>query len=528
MNGIDWAIIAAYLLGMILFSVYLGRNQSDEEDYYVAGRRMSWWAIGISTMATQTSAISFISKPAFVALRPGGGLNWLQYEMAVPLSVIFIMMILLPFFHQLKLVSVYEYLELRFDRSIRRLVSGVFLLSRGMSAAVVVYASAIVLSVCLEIPLWITIVIIGVVTVIYDTIGGMTAVVYSDVIQMVILLVGIGACLLYAADSVGGFAQIFAAFPAERMQTLDFSTGINDDSAVPFWGLLIGGFFLYMSYYGTDQSQVQRELSAESVSATKKSLLLNGLARFPLTGLYMLVGIAVFAVYQQSPELQAAVPDDHLDYLVPQFILLHLPTGLRALLFAALLAATMSSLDSVLNSLSAATIRDFIDPNNQLGDRTLWMSKVVTVAWGTFATGFAFAVGQFETIVEGINKIGSAFYGPILAAFLVGILSRRATTSSIFAGIIAGVSFNIVLWQFLSEVHWIWWNFTGTLLAAGVTMLISILFPKPVSEKAERYTLSAGNILNQERSWFPVYGILVGYFVLILISLAAIQYWGMN
>src|SRR5210317_1546434 len=203
MNSFDWFIIIAYLCSMIGLSIYLGKGQSNEEDYFVGGRKLSWWAVGLSTMATQTSAISFISIPAFVALKEGGGLTWLQYELAVPLAIILVMAFLIPFFRRLKLVSVYEYLEWRFGSSVRYLVSGVFLVSRGLATGVGVYASGIVLAVCLEIPLWSTILIIGVVTVIYDTIGGITAVVYSDVIQMVVLLSGIITCIVFAAGIVG-------------------------------------------------------------------------------------------------------------------------------------------------------------------------------------------------------------------------------------------------------------------------------------------------------------------------------------
>ena len=316
MNILDWSIITVYLMGMIGLSVFLGRKQSNQEDYYVGGRNLPWWAVGISTMATQTSAISFISVPAFVALAPLGGLTLLQYEMSVPLAMIVVMAFLLPFFRKLELVSVYEYLEMRYGPSVRYLVSTVFLISRALATGVGVYAIAIVLSVCLNTPLWLNILIIGIVTIIYDTIGGMAAVVYSDVIQMVILLNGVVLCIIYAAKSVGGFEVILTSFPAERCKTIDLST---------FWGFLIGGFFLYISYYGTDQSQVQRELSAPSADDTRKSLLFNGFARFPLTICYIIMGVAVGAVFAHFPDLRDAVPADHLDYLVPQFILLHIP-----------------------------------------------------------------------------------------------------------------------------------------------------------------------------------------------------------
>ena len=521
MNSFDWFVIVAYLCGMIGFSVYLGRGQTDVEDYFVGGRKLSWWSVGISTMATQTSAISFISIPAFVALKEGGGLTWLQYELALPLAIILVMVFLIPFFRKLKLVSVYEYLELRFGPSVRYLVSGVFLVSRGLGTGVGVYASAIVLSVCLSIPLWSTILIIGVVTVIYDTIGGITAVVYSDVIQMIILLSGIVLCIWYAADIVGGLDDVWLAFPETRRVAIDPSLGLSGaGTSVPFWPFLFGGIFLYAAYYGTDQSQVQRELSAATTADTKKSLLFNGFARFPFTVLYVLLGMVMLAVYQQSPELSSNVPYDKPDYLVPQFVLLFLPQGLRAVIFASLLSAAMSSLDSALNSLSAATMKDFIVPHLKDSSRFLLISKLTTISWGIAITGLAFLVGSIsDTVIESINKIGSAFYGPILAAFVVGVMSRTATARSITIGILCGVGLNLILWLTAPGVYWMWWNLFGFLTAAGVSFIVGIADRSPRSGDISNYVLPGSGMLAEERRWLPTYALLFFYFLVILATL---------
>jgi SSS family solute:Na+ symporter len=521
MSSLDWVIVVIYLGGMIGLSVYLGKSQSSEEDYFVGGRKLSWWSVGMSTMATQTSAISFISIPAFVALKEGGGLTWLQYELAVPLAIILVMAFLIPFFRKLKLVSVYEYLEWRYGPSVRYLVSLVFLVSRGVATGVGVYASAIVLSVCLGIPLWLTIVIIGVVTVIYDSIGGITAVVYSDVIQMVILIGGIIICIIYAEEMVGSFADVWAAFPEARRVAIDPATGLKGgEASVPFWAFLIGGIFLYTSYYGTDQSQVQRELSAATTADTKKSLLLNGFARFPLTVLYVLLGVVMLAVYQNSPELMSQVPQDKPDYLVPQFILIHIPQGLRALIFASLLSAAMSSLDSALNSLSAATVHDFIAPRLKDKDRLLLISKLTTVGWGVLITGFAFVVGDIsETVIESVNKIGSAFAGPILAAFAVGVLSKKVTAKGIIAGILSGVGSNLLLWVYVPGVFWMWWNLFGFLVAVGVSYFVS-LSSAPSFKDISRFVLWESELIRAERRWISTYIILVTYFILMLIFLS--------
>jgi SSS family transporter len=518
MAFLDWLLIGLYLVAMIGLSIYLGRGQSNQVDYYVGGRDMPWWAVGISTMATQTSAISFMSIPAFVALKPGGGLTWLQYELAVPLAMIAVAMLLLPFFRQMELISVYRYLELRFGPSVRTLVSAVFLISRALGTGVGLYASAIVLTVILGIPIWSTILLMGVVTVIYDTIGGMKAVVYSDVIQSVILLLGIFFCIFYALDMVEGTDAIMETVDAQRWKALDISHGVGDGSQTPFWGFLVGGLFLYMAYYGTDQSQVQRELSASSMEDTRRSLYLNGFARFPLTLLYIFMGLCLGAAYAVSTGLQADVPLEQLDFLVPSFILLHLPAGVRGILVAALLAAAMSSLDSALNSLSAATMRDFVERKRQLSDRqSLIWGKITTVAWGVVITGFAFLVGGIsDTVIESINKIGSAFYGPILAAFLVGVLSRTATASGIIAGVLAGVGFNMVLWIGFPAVFWMWWNFFGLVVAVLVTYGVSRFTEPCTPEQIERYTLSGSGFFRKEPIWRGTYSLLVLWFFALL------------
>ena len=215
-----------------------------------------------------------------------------------------------------------------------------------------------------------------------------------------------------------------------------------------------------------------------------------------------------------------------MDFLVPVFILEYLPWGVRGILVAALMAAAMSSLDSALNSLSASTMRDFVEKKRDLPvKKTLLLSKVVTVIWGIIVTGFAFLVANIsETILESINKIGSAFYGPILAAFLVGVLSKRGTTAGIFAGVLAGVSFNIYLWIDCPRIFWMWWNFFGLLVAVMVTFLVSLVTRAQTLDRAEIYTLSGSGFLQQEQLWSRGHVLLIGYFFVILAFMLLINY----
>lgn len=526
MSILDWTILAVYAAGMIGLSVYLSRGQENQDDYYVGGRDMPWWSIGLSTMATQTSAVSFISIPAFVALKPGGGMTWLQFELAVPLAMILVAMLLLPFFRKLELISIYEYLEHRFGPSVRLLLSGVFLISRALGSGVGLYASAIVLTVILEVPLAITIIAMGVLTIVYDTIGGIKAVIYSDVIQSLILVLGIGLCIAYAFESLEGPRVLLTAIAPERWNAIEPAFGLGQPAETPFWGFLIGGLFLYMAYYGADQSQVQRELAGKTLDDTRYSLYLNGFARFPLTLAYMTMGLVLAAVFTVDLELQTRVPADNLDFLVPAFILQELPTGIKGLLIAALLAASMSSLDSALNSLSAASMRDFVERGwDMSADRVLFMSKVMTVFWGLVITGFAFLVGGIsDTVIESINKIGSTFYGPILAAFLVGVLSHRVTAPGIFIGVIAGVAFNLWLWLAASDVHWMWWNFLGLAVTVLVCAAVSLFTGKVDPAVIAKYTLRGSGFLDENPLWRPAYRWLLLYFLALLSISVGLSY----
>jgi SSS family transporter len=479
MNFLDWLVIIVYVVGLIVLSRYLGKHQKNTEDYYLAGQKLAWWTIGLSTMATQLGAISFVSAPAFVALKPNGGLIWLGYEFAVPAAMVFIMIFIIPVIHRAKVVSAYEYLERRFDSTTRTLISFIFQISRALATGVSIYAVGIVLSAVLNLPLIPTIILIGIVTIIYDMLGGIKAVIYSDVIQMFILTLGIIICGWTAYFLAGGWENVVSTISPERLKIVDIrSHGFGDGNDFSFWALVIGGFFLYASYYGCDQSQIQRELSAKSVDDAKKSLLFNGLMRFPMVVAYCTMGLFIGAFAAQNVEFMNLIPEDKVDYMVPIFVLNYLPNGIIGFIVIAILAAFMSSLDSAINSLSAATMRDiyqkYIKPQADDKHYFLW-SKVLTVFWGVVCTVFAFVVGAIsETLIEAINKVGSVFYGSVLAAFVLAILVKRATATATKIGVVSGVLVNLVLWFGFPRVSWLWWNATGFISALVVAYLWSL------------------------------------------------------
>ncbi|MDD5482426.1 MAG: sodium:solute symporter [Kiritimatiellae bacterium] len=533
MNALDWSIVAVYMLGMIGLSLWLGRTQRTGRDYFVGGNRVGHWAIGISILATQCSTNSLMGAPAFVIAV--GGLLWLQYELAVPLAMIGIMMFLLPFFRSQRVVSVYEYLGRRFGPGSRMMLSLLFQFLRAFSTGVTVYGISLVIQQLIGLPFWAAVLLIGAVALVYEFLGGIRADIYSDVIQMIVLYAGIAVCLVYAVHLAGGWREIIAVFPVDKARTLDFgSMGFSGANPFAFWPMLLGGFFLYLSYYGCDQTQVQRGLSTRDVDGTNMALFINGMLRFPLTLTYCLIGVAIGAYLIKHPDFLRYLADPatnavNYNLAVPSFCLHVLPHGVIGLIMVAMFAAAMSSLDSTINSLSALTIRDVVERfrSEPFGERELmrW-GRLITVGWGILCMAFSFFVGDISpSIIEAINKISSLVNGPILAAFLLAILTRRANDPGVMIGIAAGFGANLMTWLLLPGVSWLWWNVSGCLVTFGIGYGASFLFRARVVPNLETlvYHADAARQFNYRRNWRVYLWILAGYFLVMVAVLKGIE-----
>jgi len=529
MTGLDWIVLCAYIVFIIGMSGWIGRRQKSQEDYYLGGRSMPAWQIALSIMATQVGAISLVGAPAFIAIRSGGGLVWLQYEFAIPLAMVFIMLIMVPLYHRTRAVTIYEYLEKRFGRPTRMCISAVFLVSRGLGCGVALLATAIVTAVCLEWPLWQTILLIGVVSIVYTTFGGIVADIYSDIIQLIILWGGSFLTIFVLAGMLSpqDLSQLMKA--PHRLAVFDFGgSGLGDGQTFGFWPMLTGGFFLYLSYYGCDQSQAQRLLTTATPKEAQKALMINGILRFLLVLTYCVVGVLLIPFLLSHPEFAARVENQQADFLLPYFLIQYFPKGILGILIAGFFAASMSSIDSALNSLSAATYRDFLMGSfprlsviSNAGQVRL--SRWLTIFWGGIATWFALKmIGGSETVLELVNKIGSAFYGPVLAVFWLGMLTRRASEAGAVSGLIAGVGFNIFLWQFWgSEVSWLWWNVSGFLVSFGVGYGLSRI----IAAKAFQgeFTLGINEIIKGVSSRKRYYLALLAAFAAMLIFSFVLQ-----
>jgi SSS family solute:Na+ symporter len=290
--------------------------------------------LALSILANQVSAVSLVGAPAFVALREGGGLRWLQYELALPLAMLLLVAALVPALRSVPGSSIYAYAEARFGRDARRALAGAFLLSRGLSLGVILYATSLVVAEANGVPAGTALVAVG-----------LLSVLYTDVVQLVLLWVGTFVCAVYVL--VHGGASVLAAIPGDRTRALVLdATGLGDGATFAFWPMLLGGLFLYLSYYGCDQSQAQRLLTARDEAAARDSLVLNGLLRFPLVATFCGFGLLLAGLLQVDPAFAALMRDRPADSLVPVFMVSYLPPGLRGLLLAAILAAAMSSIDS--------------------------------------------------------------------------------------------------------------------------------------------------------------------------------------
>src|SRR5688572_30068033 len=476
LSALDIAVVVVYLAGVVGMSYAFARKQHTGEDYFLAGRSMRAVPLAISILANQASAVSLVGAPAFVALRDGGGLRWLQYELALPLAMLVLIVFILPALRSVPGSSIYQYVERRFGRPTRQALAGSFLLSRGLSLGVILYASALVVSTAIGWPITWSILAIGVFSVAYTSLGGLVADIWSDVAQFVLLWGGTFVAGAYVF--VHGGREVIDAIPLARAEpfVLD-SSGLRDGTTFALWPMLFGGLFLYLSYYGCDQSQAQRLLAARTDDDARRALVWNGLLRFPLVLTYCVFGLLLAGLVRVDAGFASQMASRPADSLVPTFMMNYLPVGLRGLLLAAILAAAMSSIDSALNSLAAVTLEDVagIAPERQ----SVWLSRGTSLAWGAFSivSGLVFARSG-SGVLETINQVGSAFYGPVLAVFVVGVIAMLLKGSAVLTGLVAGLVGNLLLRSFAPGVSWLWWNPAGFFVTCTVALVIGQIAPR--------------------------------------------------
>jgi SSS family solute:Na+ symporter len=486
LSALDQSIVLAYLAGVVGMSWLFARRQRTGTDYFLAGRTMRGAPLGASILANQASAVSLVGAPAFVALREGGGLRWLQYELALPLAMLLLIAFLLPALRSVPGSSVYAYAEQRFGRGTRRALAGAFLLSRGLSLGVILYASSLVVAAATGLGPTAALLLVGLASVAYTSLGGIVADIWSDVLQLGLLWVGTLVSAAYLLARPG----VVAAIPLERAQALVPQFGPRAETFA-LGPMLLGGLFLYLAYYGCDQSQAQRLLSARDDSSARRALVLNGLLRFPLVLTYCGFGLLLAGLLRVDPEFAAGLAGRPPDSLVPAFVTAYLPSGLRGLMLAGILAAAMSSIDSALNSLAAVTLEDLL--GRDAGTQSVWTGRAASLVWGLFAVASGLAFARSGTgVLELVNLVGSVFYGPVLGVFTLGVLAPGVGGRQAVSGLAAGLGVNFALAAGAPQVSWLWWNVAGWLTAVLAGLLLArrgVRLPRPAASGRDAWLL---------------------------------------
>ncbi len=538
MHVIDWIILLAVLLGIIVFGVYKSRASKNLEGYFLSNRNLPWFLVLMSIMGTQASAVTYLSGPG---QSYSDGMRFVQYYFGLPLAMIVISYVFVPVYNKLKVITAYEFLEKRFDLKTRTLTSLLFLISRGLSTGVSIYAPSIILSSIMGWNIYLTNLIMGGLLIIYTMSGGARAVAYTQSLQMVIVFVSlflVGYIIVHLLPNGISFSRaVEEAKEAGKMNV--FTTGFESGSfnwkdKYNLWSGIIGGFFLALSYFGTDHSQVGRYLTAKSVKESRKGLLMNGLVKIPMQFFILLLGVLIFVFYQHykapvffddsraalaesttvGPQmkqvraayqsasiegntvqmdllrneyralLKRALPgDDGNDnnYIFLRFVKDHLPVGLVGLLFAVIFLAAWGSISAALNALAACTMVDFHKRyfvKNEDESKEYKASKWYTFGWGIFCILVAmFANNIGNSLIEAVNILGSIFYGVILGIFLVAFGVKWISGRAVFwAGCIAQLLVILIYWA--DVISFLWLNVIGTVLVLSVASIFQLFYSK--------------------------------------------------
>ncbi|HKA17888.1 MAG TPA: sodium:solute symporter [Blastocatellia bacterium] len=489
-SAIDYIVLLAYLVGITVFGTMFRRSQRTVKDYFIGAKNTSWVVISLSIVATETSTLTLIGVPAlaystFARPEQGGSLTYLQVVLGYIVARIIISLLFIPAYFQGELLTAYELLKRRFGVQAKNFAASLFLIMRALAEGVRVFAASLVLSAVLSASLpglphlWLwSIFIVGVLTLIYTFEGGIAAVIWTDLIQLVIYIGGslLAAYMLLRLIPGGWSAVVAEGTPVNKFQVLSFAW----DFKLPFtfWAGLLGGTCLTMASHGTDQLLVQRLLTCRNMRDSQKALVLSGFVVFFQFFLFLMIGIMLFAYYKFYPlESQLASTDE----IFPAFIVHRLPHGVAGLVIAAIFAAAMSNLSGSLNSLASTTVIDFYKPflgRNKSDDSLLRLSRWLTAIWGLVLIGIAVLASRWGSVFTTGLTIASLVYGPMLGAFLLGVLTKRANQTGVMAGM--GISLVAMLAvKVFTPLAWTWYVLAGTAVCWSVGYVVSLMTRQP-------------------------------------------------
>ncbi len=466
MRSLDVAVIAAYCVAVVVFGLVRAGRQRDASDYFLGHRGLPWWALMLSIVATETSALTVISIPGIAAR---GDLTFLQIAFGYLVGRLGVASLLLPGYFEGTQDTAYQRLERRFGRAARRTASGVFLLTRALADCVRIFATAIPLAIITGWSLPAGILAIGVVTVIYTWVGGLRAVVWVDVIQLGVYLLGGIATLIVATRLAGGVGEFARAWEAGKLVTLDFRPSLT--VLYTFWGGVVGGALLAGASHGTDHLIVQRLLAARHLKDAQRALVGSGVFIIAQFALFLLAGTSLWLAGADQAGMRS-------DAIFPTFVVTKLPPGVAGLVVAGILAAAMSSHASAVNSLASASTHDFYAPltRRDAPAHLLWVGRWLTLGWTAVLVAGAMAFRNQNTpVVQLALSVASITYGGLLGTYLLGGFWPRARERDVIAAILVSVlvMLPVVLGvprRVFPGLAWPWYVPLGT----GVTVLVGI------------------------------------------------------
>jgi SSS family transporter len=454
-HPLDMAIVVAYLLGVTALGIQFRRKQQNAGDYFLGGRTAPWWALAFSIVATETSTLTIIGTPAIAY---GGDLTFLQLVFGYLVGRIVIVMVLLPGYFRGEFFTAYQVIEKRFGEKMRAVAASTFLITRAIAEGVRISAIALVVSVVLGTSEHLAVVMVIALTVLYTFEGGMKAVIWTDVVQLLIYLAGSAVTFFVLLHRIpGGWQEVlYAGAASDKFYLFDFSFALA--KKYTFWSGVIGGTFLTMATHGTDQTIVQRLLAAKNFSDSRKALLTSGTIVLVQFTVFLLIGIMLFVFAQHWPLL---APGERTDRILPLFLVREMPVGLSGLLLASILAVAMSNASGSLNSLAASSVLDFSKLRGRSSDpvKFLQLSRRMTLLWGVVLMGFGFV--KWGPLLESALTVASLPFGSLLGLFLLGTLDRRANAQGALAGMLSGLIAILCVFR-LTNVAFTWYVLIGS------------------------------------------------------------------
>jgi SSS family transporter len=502
MRYFDLAIILVYLIAITLFGARFRSGQKNLRDYFLGGRTAPWWAIALSIVSAETSTLTIVGTPA---LAFGGNLGFLQIVLGYLLARIVISFVFLPQYFKGEMFTAYELMRRRFGERVRKLTASIFLVTRALAEGVRVFAISLVISIVLGTGEIASIVLIVLLTLFYTFEGGMTAVIWTDVVQMTLYIIGaIASFVIILGKIPGGWEHVaLVGGAAGKFTVFDFHFALDMPffaRTYTFWAGIAGGCFLTTASHGTDQLMVQRLLSARDQRQSRTALLSSWVVIFVQFTLFLLIGVLLY-VYYADQGLSAPAQKDRI---YPEFVWHNLPPGLAGLIIAAILAAAMANLSAALNSLASTTVVDFYRARAKTlsDDAALKIARWATIGWGLVLLAIAIAARGSASVLEAGLTIGSIPMGALLGVFLLGVLTRKPREGAAIAGVACGLA-AVLGTRFFTPVAWTWYVLIGTVTTFCVGLAGSLFegpAPLPPDEVSVRQPVGGPSNLPPRRA----------------------------